>query len=123
MPNDGRSGSKCRQIVTGFGCWDADTRRRNMEKADTKKASVPDALIHWSTAGALIAFGLMFLNDAVIMGKTILALGVLSAANEGLKLYARRAGSIRRYSYVRLLVAVAYVALIIVGFFFPPGTS
>lgn len=94
-----------------------------MEEADTKKASVPDALIHWSTAAALIAFGVMFLNDAVIMGKTILALGVLSAANEGLKLYARRGGSIRRYSYVRLLVAMAYVALIIVGFFFPPGTS
>jgi len=93
-----------------------------MEEADTKKASVPDALIQWSTAAALIAFGLMFLNDAVIMGKTILALGVLSAANEGLKLYARHAGSILRYSRVRMLVAVAYVALVLVGFLFPPGT-
>ena len=93
-----------------------------MEEADTKKASVPDALIQWSTAGALVAFGLMFLNDAVIMGKTILALGLLSAANEGLKLYARRGGSTLRYSRVRMLVAVAYVALVLVGFLFPPGT-
>jgi hypothetical protein len=92
-------------------------------EADTKNASVPDALIQWTTAGALIAFGVMFLDDAVIMGKTILALGVLSAANEGLKLYARRGGSGSRYRRVRLLVAVAYVALVLTGFLFPPGTS
>ena len=89
---------------------------------EVKEASVPDALIHWATSVALIAFGVMFLDDAVVMGKTILALGLLSAANEGLKLYGRRSGS-GRYRRVRLLVAVAYVALILVGFLFPTGTT
>ena len=94
-----------------------------MAEAPFKEASVPDVLIHWSTAAALIAFGIMFLDDAVIMGKTILALGVLSAANEGLKWYARRSGSNGHYREIRLLVAVAYVCLVLVGFLFPPGVS
>jgi hypothetical protein len=94
-----------------------------MGEAPTKEASVPDTLIHWSTAAALIAFGIMFLDDTVVMGKTILSLGLLSAANEGLKWFARRPGSNGRYRQLRLLVAVAYVALVLVGFLFPSGVS
>ena len=94
-----------------------------MEQAPAKGTSVPDVLIHWTTAAALIAFGLIFLNDAVIMGRTILALGILSAANEALKLRGQRKGLTGGYRHVRLLVAVAYVALVLIGFLFPPSSS
>jgi hypothetical protein len=76
--------------------------------------SVPDALISWTTSAALIAFGVIFFDDAVIMGRTILALGLLSAANELLKL--REAGSRAGYQGLRLLLAFAYVALVLIGF-------
>ncbi|MGA3017711.1 MAG: hypothetical protein ABSF62_11375 [Bryobacteraceae bacterium] len=92
-----------------------------MKDVHTKGSSVPDALIHWTTAGALIAFGVIFFDDAVIMGRTILTLGILSAANEGLKLVALRAGSDGGYWRVRLVLAVAYVVLVLIGFLFPPS--
>jgi hypothetical protein len=92
-----------------------------MDDGHTNGLSVPDALIAWATAGALIAFGVVFFDDAVIMGRTILALGLLSAANEGLKLGAPRGGSRGGYRRIRLLLAVAYVALVLAGFLFPPA--
>jgi hypothetical protein len=92
-----------------------------MSGVHTRGSSVSDALIQWTTAGALIAFGIMFFDDAVIMGHTILALGILSAANEGLKLRARHAGSDGGYRRVRLVLALAYVALVLIGFLSPPS--
>lgn len=76
---------------------------------------IPDKVITWSTSGALIAFGIIFFDDSVIMGRTILALGVLSAANEVLKLL----GGHRR---LRLALAIAYAGLVLIGFLFPPVT-
>ncbi len=91
-----------------------------MDEFANRGASIPDALIHWSTAGALIAFGVMFFNDTVIMGRTILTLGLLSASNEALKLRGKRTGSTSGYREVRMVVACAYVALMVIGFLFPP---
>ena len=71
---------------------------------------------------ALVCFGFLFLDDAVIMGRTILALGILMAANEGLKLRAALAGAKHGYHKLRLAVALAFVALVFVGFFFSPTT-
>jgi hypothetical protein len=79
-----------------------------------RQLSVPDALIAWTTAAALIAFGIIFFDDAVIMGRTILTLGALSAGNELLKLRAARSGG--DYSRARLVLALAYLALVLVGF-------
>lgn len=79
-----------------------------------RSLSVPDALIAWTTSAALIAFGVIFFDDAVIMGRTILGLGLLSAANELLKLRASR--SRPNYRGLRLLLAFAYVALVLIGF-------
>jgi hypothetical protein len=53
------------------------------------------------------------------MGRTILALGILSAANEVLKLRAMRAVSKAAYTRVRLLLAVVYVFLVSIGFLNP----
>jgi len=85
------------------------------------ESSVPDALFQWTTAAALIAFGVIFFDDAVIMGRTILALGVLCAANEGLKLRAVRNGTDRRCARVRLVLGITYLALVLIGFLFPPS--
>jgi len=94
-----------------------------MNDAQPSGSSIPDALIAWTTSGALIAFGIIFWNDAVIMWRTILALGLLSAFNEALKLRALRNGSSGAYHHIRLLLAIAYAALIFIGFFFPPSGS
>ena len=93
----------------------------DMNNLDANRQSIPDALIHWTTSGALIAFGVIFFDDASIMGRTILALGILSAANEGLKLRAVRRASNTGYRWVRLSLAVAYVSLVLIGFLFPPS--
>jgi hypothetical protein len=90
-----------------------------MNGAHTRGSSVPDALITWTTAGALVTFGVIFFDDTVIMGRTILTLGILSAANEALKLLALRAGSNGGYRRVRLVLAVAYVTLVLIGFLLP----
>jgi hypothetical protein len=92
-----------------------------MDHGNTNGFSLPDALIAWTTAGALLAFGVIFLDDAVIMGQTILALGLLVCANEGLKLHAWRAGSAGGHRRIRTALAVAYVLLVCVGFLFPPS--
>ena len=76
--------------------------------------SVPDALIAWTTSAALIALGVIFFDDAVIMGRTILSLGIVSAGNELLKLRAARLQA--EYRGLRLLLALAYVALVLSGF-------
>jgi hypothetical protein len=90
-----------------------------MNDNPTLGSSVPDALISWTTAGALIAFGVIFFDDAVIMERTILALGALSATNEALKLRTFRAGSERRYLSVRLVLAVIYAVVVLIGFLYP----
>jgi hypothetical protein len=114
------------------GSWQADCSRfetlpykrvrarpiEDMNDLDTNRQTIPDALIHWTTSGALIAFGVIFFNDASIMGRTILALGILSAANEALKLRAVRTVSKTSYR-VRLWLAVAYVSLVLIGFLLP----
>ena len=92
-----------------------------MNPVQPKGLSLPDALIGWTTAAALLAFGVLFLDDAVIMGRTIFALGVLAIVNEGLKLHAWRAGAGGRYRRIRLALALAYVMLVCIGFLFPPA--
>ena len=87
----------------------------------TNRLSIPDALIQWTTTAALIAFGVIFFDDASIMGRTILALGFLSAANEVLKLRSIRKISSTGFGWVRLSVAVVYVLLVLIGFLFPPS--
>lgn len=91
----------------------------DMNNAQARRLSVPDILITWTTTAALIAFGVIFFDDAVIMGRTILALGVLSAANEGLKLRGLHSGPHGSHRKVRLALAVAYVVLVLIGFFAP----
>ena len=96
-----------------------------MDNVGTTELSIPDALIAWTTAAALVAFGIIFFDYAVIMGRTILTLGVLGAANEALKLRAVRIWSggacQRMVRRVRLAIAIAYVALVLKGFLFPPS--
>jgi hypothetical protein len=91
----------------------------DMNHAQARRLSVPDILIAWTTTAALIAFGVIFFDDAVIMGRTILALGILSAANEGLKLRGLRGGLHGSHRKVRLALAVAYVVLVLIGFLAP----
>lgn len=85
--------------------------------------TVPDALIAWTSAAALMSFGFIFLDDAVIMGPTILTLGILIAANEALKLRAKFAGAKHGYQRLRLAVALVFVALVFFGFFFSPAAQ
>ena len=85
--------------------------------------SVPDALIAWTTAAALIAFGIIFFDDAAIMGRTLLMLGIIGAANEALKLGESRSESKAIYRKVRLFLALAYVILVLIGFLFPPASA
>jgi hypothetical protein len=91
-----------------------------MNDARRRSVSIPDALIAWTTAGALVAFGVIFLDDSMVMGRTILALGLLAGANEGLKLHARWSGISGEHRRIRLALAIAYVVLVLAGFFFPP---
>lgn len=84
-----------------------------MKHPNENPSLAPDAVFTWTTTAALIAFGIIFFDDSVIMGRTILALGVLSAANQALK----RLGGHR---WVRLALAVAYAGLVLIGFLFPP---
>jgi len=88
-----------------------------MDNAYRAEISLPDALIAWTTIAALVAFGIIFFGDGVIMGRTILTLGVLSGANEALNLRAARSGGTLRR--VRLVLAMAYVALVLIGFLWP----
>lgn len=88
-------------------------------RAHLNRPSLPDVLIAWTTAGALIAFGIMFFDDAVIMGRTILILGLLSAANELLKLLRLGTGSQSHSDRMRLILAVVYVTLVLIGFVYP----
>lgn len=84
-----------------------------------RELSVPDALFAWTTSAALIAFGIIFFDDAVIMGRTILGLGALIAGNELLKLRSARTGG--DYRRVRLLLALVYLGLVLTGFISPPS--
>jgi hypothetical protein len=90
-----------------------------MNDNTTRQLSVPDALIAWTTSAALIAFGIIFFDDAVIMGRTILSLGVLSAGNELLKVRAARSRA--EYRGLRLILAFAYVGLVLIGFLSGPS--
>lgn len=88
-----------------------------MNNAQPARSSVPSALITWSTAAALIAFGVVLSSQGIIMGRAVLALGILSAANEGLRLRAQRTSFNSNYERFRLVLAVVYVVLISVGLF------
>jgi hypothetical protein len=79
---------------------------------------IPDPLVAWTSAAALVFFGLIFFDDAVIMGPTILTLGLLMAGNEALKLHAASAGAKHGHQKLRLILALAFVALVLCGFFF-----
>ena len=83
-------------------------------------SSLPDNVIAWTSASALIAFGIIFFNDAAIMGRTILALGFIGAANEILKRWEIHSEATGRYWWARLILAVAYLILVLTGFLFPP---
>lgn len=91
-----------------------------MKDSRLRRLSVPDVLIAWTTSASLIAFGIIYFDDAVIMGRTILTLGILSAGNEALKLMAARSGG--DYGHVRLGLALAYVGLVLIGFLSPPAS-
>jgi hypothetical protein len=96
------------------GSWTISCLRcAHMEKAQAS-SWLPDAVISWTTAIALIAFGIIFFDDGVIMGRTILMLGLLSAGNEALKMYSAKSGADARR--LRLALAVAYVGLMLAGF-------
>jgi hypothetical protein len=84
-------------------------------------ASMPDALIAWTTAIALVAFGIAFFDDAAIMGRTLLLMGLLCAGNEALKLAERRTGAPGRFRRLRMACAVLYLAFMLIGFLFPPA--
>jgi ABC-type tungstate transport system substrate-binding protein len=84
-----------------------------------KAQSVPDALIAWTSGAALVSFGLMFLDDAVIMGHTLLTLGLLIVVNEALKLHASFTRAAHGHEKLRLAVAIVFVALVVYGFVFP----
>ena len=81
--------------------------------------SVSDALIAWTSGGALVVFGLAYLDDAVIMGHTLLALGLLVVAHEALKLHASLTDAKHGHYRARLAVAILFVALVVYGFMFP----
>ena len=87
---------------------------------NSRKLSLPDALIGWTTSASLVAFGIVYFDDAAIMGRTILALGLLSGGNEALKLRAARSGG--DYRRLRLGLAIAYLGLVLIGFFSPPAS-
>ncbi len=89
-----------------------------MDKHTRHGFSLPDAVMSWTTAGALVLFGVLFFDDAVIMGRTILALGLISAANELLKLRTARSGI--DYGRLRLALAFTYLVLVVIGFASPP---
>ncbi len=91
----------------------------NSNRAQLNRPPLPDVLIAWTTAGALIAFGIMFFDDAVIMGRTVLLLGLLSAGNELLKLFGLRTGLQSQSYRMRLILAVVYVTLVLIGFVSP----
>jgi hypothetical protein len=90
-----------------------------MGELDRRAPAVADAVIVWTTSVALIAFGVIFLDDSAIMGPTILALGILMSANAALKLLARRAGAAGGFGRLRLLLSVLYAALVLSGFLGP----
>ena len=71
-------------------------------------------MITWSTAAAFIATGVVLFSEAMTVGRAMLALGILSVANEGLRLRADRTSSV--YERFRLVLAVVYVALVLIGF-------
>ena len=54
------------------------------------------------------------------MGRTILALGAIVAANQSLKRREIRSQAARGYKRARLILAIAYVTLVLTGFLFPP---
>ncbi len=81
--------------------------------------SFSDTLINWTTAVALLAFGIIYANDDSIMWRTILALGGLMAASEIVKIGELRRGSTATRRRWRLAFAVAYTGLIVFGFLFP----
>ena len=92
-----------------------------MKEAYQGRETMPDALINWTTTVALLAFGIIYVDDSAIMWRTILSLGILSGANEILKVREARTGATPGFRRVRLALALAYAGLMLFGFFAPPG--
>ncbi len=92
------------------------TRKREYPQTETIGARCVDCLDHLCRAPR---FWNHFFDDAVIMGRTIFLLGLLSGANEALKLWVARPGG--GYRGLRLVLAIAYVGLMLMGF--PGGPS
>jgi hypothetical protein len=93
---------------------------KEMDQTQRCPSSISDNLISWTTASALIALGILFLDDAIIMGRTILVLGLISATDQVLKWNEILSPMVTRYRRARLMLSIAYVALVLVGFLFPP---
>jgi hypothetical protein len=90
-----------------------------MNDSNLRGVSVADALIAWTTSAALVALGVIFFEDAVIMGRTILTLGLLSASNEVLEM--RAAGPVGDYRRLRLGLAPKLRGIHIGGLSIPPA--
>ena len=84
-----------------------------MEQTDERQSLARNirsgCLIAWTTSAALVVFGIVYFDDAAIMGRTILALGLLSAGYEAVKFRAARSGG--DYRRLRLALALAYLGL------------
>jgi len=86
----------------------------------TRASSTPDYLIAWTTASALIAFGIIFFDDVSMVGRTILVLGLIGAANQVLKRWESHSQVPGTYRRARAIPSIAYVILVLRGFLFPP---
>jgi hypothetical protein len=87
-----------------------------LNDAEPGPSSVPDSLINWTTAAALVAVGGILSSEGVILGRTLLALGILSGASRLLRLRAVRTGLHGGYQWFRFVLAVVYVVLLSVAF-------
>jgi hypothetical protein len=87
-----------------------------MNAGHAHEPSVSDVLIAWTTATALITFGVILSNDAIIIGPAILTLGVLSLTNEVVRLCTARTGLNGGYPKVRWALAIGCIATALIGF-------
>ena len=69
----------------------------------------PDGLIAWTSGTALVAFDVMFPDDAVMIAHALLTLGVPIVVNEALELCASLTGP--KHGHQRLRLAVASYSL------------
>lgn len=81
----------------------------------TNGAFCPDMLMIWTNTTALIVLGVLFFDDVIAVGRLMLPLGVLSAVNEVLRLWAGREHARSGYQGMRLAVSVVYVAVMLLS--------